>query len=286
MKLKFYGVRGSAPSANKNALKYGGNTPCIYVQTDNNFHLILDAGTGIIELGEKLINDNKPIYILLSHNHWDHIQGFPFFRPIYQENREITIIPGLTTPYEPNAILKQFSGSYFPISAQQLAANIVIKQYPNLNEVIYLGNLTIHRRILNHPNDGCAYLIKNSKNTFAYITDNELFPPSATKTSIKQWQQLLSTVDLLIHDAQYQQSDFPKKLGWGHSEITQVIALAIKAKVKNLCLFSHDHLRSDKEIEDIIQYKINELKKEGQELNIFPAQENNVFSFSNDSKSK
>lgn len=273
MKLTFYGVRGSISAPGKDSLKYGGNTPCVYIETKNDFHLILDSGSGIISLGDLLIKDHKPIYLLLSHNHWDHIQGFPFFRPAYQKDREINIITGLTEPSEPQAILNQLQGTYFPVNSDELLANINIVAATPMLDPIILGTVTILRHQLNHPSAGSAYLFKQNGNSFAYVTDNELQPPNHQFTTIEQWVDFIQDVDLLIHDSQYFPEDFPAKSGWGHSPWDQVIDLAIKANVDTLCLFSHDYRRSDKEIEQMLAIAQVKVKQLNASLKVFAARE-------------
>jgi len=273
IKLTFYGVRGSIPSPGGDSLKYGGNTPCIYIEADHNFHLVLDSGTGIITLGDLLIKDHKPIYLLLSHNHWDHIQGFPFFRPAYQKDREINIITGLTEPNEPLAILNQLQSTYFPVNSDELSANISIASTTPMLVPIILGNVTILRQQLNHPNAGSAYLFTQNGNSFAYITDNELQPPNHQFTTIEQWIDFIQDVDLLIHDSQYFPEDFPEKSGWGHSPWDQVVDLAITANVDTLCLFSHDYRRSDKEIEQMLAIAQAKVKHQKAFLKVYVARE-------------
>ncbi|WDE12559.1 MBL fold metallo-hydrolase [Thalassomonas haliotis] len=277
MILTFYGVRGSVPAPGSHTIKYGGNTPCIHLDTGEDFHLVLDAGTGIIPLGEQLLNDNKPIYLLLSHNHWDHIQGFPFFKPAYQKNRQIHILPGLTRPMQPQAILKQMAGSLFPVASGQLAADIRVMPSPAGHTPISIGQLTISRKVLNHPGGGSAYLIDNQKQRFAYITDNELFPPGPVNTSLNQWQEFTRELDLLIHDAQYFPDDFPAKSGWGHTCYESVIDLAIAARIRHLCLFSHDHCRSDNEIEQMLARVHQEIQRQQSTLEVFAAREQSRF---------
>ncbi|WP_281561600.1 MBL fold metallo-hydrolase [Thalassomonas sp. RHCl1] len=277
MILTFYGVRGSVPAPGQHTVKYGGNTPCIHLDTGEDFHLVLDSGTGIIPLGEQLVKDNKPIYLLLSHNHWDHIQGFPFFKPAYQKNRQIHILPGLTRPMQPRAILNQMTGSLFPVPSGQLGADIRVMASPAPHTPISIGELTITRRILNHPGGGSAYLIDNQQHRFAYITDNELFPPGPVNTSLEQWQEFTRELDLLIHDAQYFPDDFPAKSGWGHTCYESVIELAIAAGVRHLCLFSHDHRRSDDEVEQMLARVSSEIRRQKAPLEAFAAREQNSF---------
>ena len=125
MKVTFYGTRGSIPTPGETTVKYGGNTACVLIEADNK-KLIFDAGTGIKKLGEELASNNEPITIILSHNHWDHIQGFPFFIPAYQKNRLINIYSAPTQPIEHNAILEQMDMSTFPVPSKDLTADINI----------------------------------------------------------------------------------------------------------------------------------------------------------------
>jgi len=273
LKVSFYGVRGSIATPGMASLKYGGNTPCVYIEANPDFHLVLDAGTGIVSLGEKLANDDKPIYLLLSHNHWDHIQGFPFFRPAYQAGREINIIPGNTKPFQGDAILAQMSATTFPVSAKQLAANIRLLEFQDLAETIRLGDLIISRKQLNHPQSGSAYLLKVKGRSFGYCTDNELCSPDNCFTSLSEWRHFFQGIDLLIHDAQYVPNDFPMKSGWGHSSYQEVVELALAAEVKHLCLFSHDHRRTDDEIEDMLVKVNRQVEIAGSELKITVARE-------------
>ena len=124
MKVTFYGTRGSCPTPGPSTLKYGGNTACVLIESEGGQKLILDAGTGIRVIGDEFIQQHDDIYILLSHNHYDHIQGFPFFKPIYQKNRQIFIYPSDTIPQQPRAIVEQINGSYFPLNEDELVADI------------------------------------------------------------------------------------------------------------------------------------------------------------------
>ncbi|MDH2434190.1 MBL fold metallo-hydrolase [Pokkaliibacter sp. MBI-7] len=250
MHIQFYGVRGSIPAPGQQSVRYGGNTACVLVRNDAGEQLILDAGTGIRQLGTELLTDPRPITLLLSHNHWDHIQGFPFFRPAYQRDREIHIFPGLTTPHEPYAILNQLKGSVFPVPATALAARIQIENTPTSHAWILQG-FHIQRCPLNHPGGGSAYLIEADGQRFAYVTDNELNPPNTPVTSFEKWCEFVHGVDLLLHDAQYVPRDMPMKHGWGHSLVSEAVALAQAAAVKHLVLFSYDPERSDDELDAI-----------------------------------
>lgn len=249
MRIKFYGVRGSIPTPGAETKKYGGNTPCVLVRSNSGQELILDSGTGIRLLGEELLAKQGEIVLLLSHNHWDHIQGFPFFAPAFQAGRVIRIIPGKTAAAQDNAILEQMRGEFFPVAPEQLAASIQIT--PMLHDQWQLGDFQIRRCQLNHPGSGSAYRIEADGQSLAYVTDNELFPPLPGQTSTAQWLEFVQGVDLLIHDGQYLEAEMPHKAGWGHSLISQAICLAKQAAVKKLVVFSHDPARTDRQLDQL-----------------------------------
>ncbi len=269
MQIKFYGTRGSIPTPGADTQKYGGNTPCVTVTSQSGQLLILDSGTGIRLLGQELLSDSTELVLLLSHNHWDHIQGFPFFAPAYQAGRQIRIIPGKTLNAENDAILKQMSGEFFPVSPEQLPS--VIHITPMAEDQWQLGDFNIKRCQLNHPGSGSAYHISADGQSLAYVTDNELFPPEQTMTSRTQWLDFVAGVDLLIHDGQYLETDMPNKLGWGHTLVSQAVALATEAKVKRLVIFSHDPQRTDQQL-DLLAQQFSSVQpevimaQEGQEL--------------------
>lgn len=251
MQVTFYGVRGSCPSPGADFIKYGGNTSCVYVALDDGTDIILDAGTGIKNLGQVLIKKNTDIHLLLTHNHWDHIQGFPFFSPIYQAGRNIYITPGQTSLAENDAILKQMSGSYFPVDYKTLNANIQITAQPNEVSTWKIGNAKISRLPLNHPGSGSSFSIEYKGKKLAYITDNELYPPYKKSTDFLDWVEFARDADLIIHDAQYMIADMPHKAGWGHSVAEEAVKLAMGSRAKKMALYSHDHIRTDDEISAI-----------------------------------
>ena len=277
MKVEFFGVRGSMPSAGSNTHIFGGNTSCVYIEQNNGKDLILDSGTGIVELGTRLLETQSPINILLTHNHWDHIQGFPFFKPIYQPNRDITIAVGnVDDKKSQDAILKQMSGSYFPVCYQDLPANITLNTDLSSQKQFTLNGFLVSTAPLNHPGGGTAYCIKADEKKVAYVTDNELNPPEKAKTSISEWVNFIEGADLLIHDAQFIDADLPLKHGWGHSTIDQVAELAIKASIKNVVIISHDPSRTDEQLSAIEKYlQINY----GKQVTIECGREGRVFDF-------
>ncbi|MBH0015118.1 MBL fold metallo-hydrolase [Pseudoalteromonas sp. NGC95] len=277
MKVEFFGVRGSMPSAGSNTHIFGGNTSCVYIEQNNGRDLILDSGTGIVELGARLLETQSPINILLTHNHWDHIQGFPFFKPIYQPNRNITIVAGnVDDKKSQDAILKQMSGSYFPVCYQDLPANITLNTDLSSQKQFTLNGFLVSTAPLNHPGGGTAYCIKADDKKVAYVTDNELNPPEKANTSISEWVNFIEGADLLIHDAQFIDADLPLKHGWGHSTIDQVAELAIKASIKNVVIISHDPSRTDEQLLAIEKYLHTQY---AQQVKIECGREGRVFDF-------
>lgn len=252
MLITFYGVRGSIPSPGMATARYGGNTSCVFIELDSGQILIMDAGTGIRELGKRLMKTDDVINILLSHGHWDHIQGYPFFKPIYQAGRRIRVFTSSAGNHgQLCSLFSQIDGANFPVKESELPSKSeCIMQ--NIESVLAEDGVDLRRARLNHPGGGLAYRIEEDGVSCAYITDNELQPPHRPATSYDQWVEFCQGVDVLIHDAQYQESDLPEKHGWGHSLVTQVRQLALDARVGCLVMFHHDPDRSDAEI-DFIQ---------------------------------
>ena len=245
MQLTFYGVRGSVPTPGADYIRYGGNTACVHIELDDGSDIIIDAGTGIRELGQKLIAKDGDIHLLLTHNHWDHIQGFTFFAPIYQPQRNIFITPGQTTLAEHDNILKQMSGSYFPVPFSALQSNITLIPQPDDKLQWQIGQACIQRQKINHPGGGSAYSVSADGSKVVYITDNELYPPYKKNTDFLNWVEFARDADLVIHDAQYMLADMPGKSGWGHSVAEEAVKLSMACRAKRLALYSHDHMRTD-----------------------------------------
>lgn len=280
MELTFYGVRGSTPAPGAEFIKFGGNTACVHVELDNGTDIILDAGTGIIPLGKKLSAKSSDVHLLLTHNHWDHIQGFPFFTPIYQAKRQIHITPGMTTEDEHNAILQQMSGTLFPVNYKDLPSVISVKPINHSNKNWRLHGARISRLNMNHPGSGSSYTIEADGAKIAYVTDNELYPPYKKQTDFLDFVEFAQNADLLIHDAQYLFSDMPAKAGWGHSIAEEAVKLALACKAKNLALYSHDPSRTDEDLLQLESHCRAVVEIAQTDLNVFAAAEGMAFKFS------
>jgi phosphoribosyl 1,2-cyclic phosphodiesterase len=251
MIIKFYGVRGSTPAPGPGTVKYGGNTSCVHILLDNGRQLVLDAGTGLRKLGQILIKNSDPVNILLSHGHWDHIQGYPFFAPIYQPERQINVYTSVESGHRLLcSLFEQMDGNNFPVKADDLPSNSSCT-FKGAESELYEKQIYVVKKPLNHPGGGSAYKITEDGITCAYVTDNELEPPYKLHTSYDEWVNFLHGVDVLIHDAQYTEDDMPHKHGWGHSLISQVRRLAIDAEIGALVMFHHDPDRTDDELDEI-----------------------------------
>ena len=276
MLVTFYGVRGSIATPDPRTMRYGGNTSCVHVRLNSGHNIIFDAGTGIRELGMRMVQNDEPLLLLLSHGHWDHIQGYPFFAPIYQRDREIRICQSDTSNVDSlRAILDQMNGARFPVKTEDLPSKLVT--VAEVDQYLLDQSFKTTRQNLNHPGGGDAYRLDEDGVSVAYITDNELDPPSMPQTTYDDWVEFCKGVDLLIHDAQYIEDDMPAKHGWGHSLISQVRELAVDAQVKNLVMYHHDPERSDSELDEIALDSAKFFKSRNSKIGSFIAAEGFVF---------
>ena len=252
MKVKFYGTRGSISVSGKEFVEFGGDTSCVAVRFDNGRVAVFDAGTGIRRLGKDLTDQEHGqtdnMFIILSHTHWDHIQGFPFFRPAYDSRRQLTLgIPGWCDQGRSlqEIFADQMQSDFFPVALDKMGAKIRFWQ-PDLTEYTSPFGITITAS--RHPHPGCAstYRLTDGDKTLVYCTDVEhgdQIDPGVVKIS--------RGADLLIHDAQYTPEELPQKRGWGHSTWEQAAEVAERAGVKRLALFHHDPEHDDEFIRGI-----------------------------------
>ncbi len=261
--VDFWGVRGSVPSPGPTTTRYGGNTSCVSITVDNKI-LILDAGTGIRNLGGAIIGQPElEIFVVVTHSHWDHIQGFPFFTPIYQPDRPVHMFPTL---HKKNVVLSslidQMDGAHFPITPDQVPSNF---NFVTENPLEFLESNGFHMELvpMNHPGKAFGYKIKIDDKIICYFTDNEIDPPYEKSIELDVLTEKCRNADILIHDAQYIEADMPLKHGWGHSLISQVTKLGESAEVKNLVYYHHDPERSDDDIDAELEIALKMLKENG-----------------------
>lgn len=249
MKVKFWGVRGSIPCPGPATQKYGGNTSCLQILGGSEI-VIVDAGTGIRELGLELMK--KPpskVHLLLTHTHWDHIQGFPFFPPIYRAGNEIHIYgPGTHEKTLEEALLFQMQHTYFPVSGVELAAKI---RFTQIEEISFqIGTICVSTKFMNHPIRVLAYKFQRGNRTLVYTGDNEPYENGRPDHEANQEvQTFVAGADLLIADTQYTDEEYATKHGWGHSSLSHVLDLALGANVKRLALFHHEPTHTDRHLD-------------------------------------
>lgn len=271
MEIKFWGTRGTIATPGDTTVIYGGNTSCISVKLKNNYLIILDAGTGIRNLGISLLKSDSPIegHILLSHFHWDHIEGLPFFTPLYKKGNKFTITGSFNATHNiKDIILDPKKMNFFPVNFEQIKSELVFIE--NHQNIINIKDCVIQFTQVNHPEEGMAFRIKEEGKTFVYMTDNELSDPTI---SFDKFVRFCRDADLLIHDAQFTPEELKRKKGWGHSSYKEALELAIQANVKQLCLFHHDPEHSDIFIDEIIDSCIDTLREKDINIICFAAQE-------------
>ena len=262
MNVRFWGVRGSIPSPGPTTMRYGGNTSCVSIEFADNHVLVLDAGTGIRLLGDAVAQGDAEISMALTHAHWDHIHGFPFFAPLYQEGRSILFASHERAQALFKVLIQQMDGARFPVTQDQLPCILRFLPEAGFNTRIE-KTAEVTRLKVNHPGEADGIRVRCDGHTVVYIPDNELDPPDKPTVSFKELASFCRYADVLIHDAQYLEEDMPEKSGWGHSTVERVCDLAAEAEVAHLVLFHHDPNRTDDELDAIQNLARNRLAQLG-----------------------
>lgn len=244
MRVTFYGVRGSVPAPGPLTARYGGNTSCVEVLLADGTTIALDAGTGLRDLGNALVREGREsrVHLLLSHTHWDHVMGLPFFTPLWSKANHLLVYP-LANDAQERFQRNIFDDIHFPVSVNDIPAKVELAK-PD-SSVWRIGSARVRPIQLNHPGGAQGFRIDDEDgSSLAYLTDNELNAATALITT-PQIARFAEGVDLLIHDSQYLPSDMPHKLGWGHSIVDDVLGLGVLSQPKRLALFHHDPDRTD-----------------------------------------
>lgn len=244
----FWGVRGSIPVPGPDTLKYGGNTSCVQVQIGKRL-FIFDAGSGIYSLGRELIKNSSELSgdIFITHTHWDHIQGFPFFAPAFVKGNHFRLYgqSKIDTTFA-DLMAGQMVYQHFPVSLEQMGA---VFEFCELDSGVYLDlgdGISLKTILNNHPNGGLSYRLDYQGRSCCYITDTEHSPEINDELC-----RFVQNADLVIYDTHFTDEEYPRYMGWGHSTWQEGIKLVETAGAKRLVLFHHANFRSDSEMEAI-----------------------------------
>ena len=291
MKIRFWGTRGSIPSPGPRTVRYGGNCSCVEVRTPSGELFIIDAGTGIRELGLALMAEQPVVaHVFLSHTHWDHISGFPFFPPAFAPGNTLTIYAARNIDKRLEDVMAgQMEYTYFPVTLSDLPAEINYREL--LEETFEIGKARITTHYLNHTSICMGYRIEEGGKSVAYVSDHEPYglalfgtdPPAdrigrglrdgVVHVGDRRLIEWVKGVDLIIQDTQYTPEEYPRKIGWGHGSADYVTDVAIMAGARRLALYHHDPLHDDDTVDQIVDYCRARVAEAGASLEVFAAAE-------------
>ena len=253
MIIRCYGARGSIPVSGQEFNTFGGDTTCLEIRSKNDDIIIVDAGTGIRRLGNRLLSEQRFQYTLIfTHSHLDHIMGFPFFKPIYNEK---TVIHMMGCPGTQGNIRKLLSKSMdaplFPVQFDDLKATISYSVECQFS--FKIDSIEVFPINLSHPNGGLGYKFVEDGKQFVFLTDNELRFRHRNGQNFDDYAAFSKDTDLLFHDAEYTEEEYADTRTWGHSTYLDALNLAMKANVKKIGLFHHNQNRSDSELDAMVR---------------------------------
>ena len=273
MQIKFWGARGSIPVSGKQYIKYGGSTTCVEVRSKTNELVIIDAGSGIRLLGKELLKNSRNNFnMLFTHSHWDHVLGFPFFAPIYNKKTHIKIM-GCSFSSDPvrEIIAKTMQPPGFPVKFEEISARFEFASV--CASGCDIGGMQVLPIELSHPNNGLGYRFCEGGRTFVFLTDNELGFVHPGGRAFCDYLAFSRGADLLVHDADYTDAEYPRRKTWGHSTWQQALDLAVKAEVRAFGLFHHNQDRSDAEVDRTVAECTRLARRAGSKLKCFAVKE-------------
>jgi phosphoribosyl 1,2-cyclic phosphodiesterase len=282
MFVRFWGVRGSIPTPGPRTRRYGGNTSCVEIRHEDTL-LVCDAGTGLRELGVHLVrkHGDSPltIHLFLSHPHWDHIQGFPFFGPAYRTNVTIYIYCPENDDRNYRLLSGQMQNAYFPVGFSDLGAKVVPRHF--VGDEVTIDDVRVRQFSQRHPGGSLGFRFEANQQSVVYATDAELdasllsepSPPNARRRFPHELVDAAARADLLIGDAQYFDDEYEKKVGWGHPRATTLVDFAAQAGVRRLALYHHDPMHSDREVDTKVMMCVERAHLLGSDVEVFGARE-------------
>lgn len=283
MIVRFWGTRGSIATPGGATLRFGGNTPCVEATSDSGTTLLIDAGTGANALGKALMEQGRAArgHILISHTHWDHIQGLPFFAPLFLADAEWHIYGprGIGQSLQ-DVLAAQMDYSYFPVALNAFAARLYYHEV--VEGGFLIEDVWIATQYLNHPAVTVGYRLEVDGASMVYASDHEPHDRhaggrlEAGESRDAAHIEFIRDADLLIHDAQYTAAEYPAKIGWGHSTIEYAVDVAMAANVKKLALFHHDPNRNDDAVDQLVSTARERIATAGGALSVVGAAEGNV----------
>lgn len=277
MYIKVWGSRGSIPVSGKEYVKYGGDTTCLEIRTKNDDIIILDAGTGIRRLGNQLIREERFTYhFIITHAHWDHLMGFPFFKPLYFAQTEIYMhrCP-FPKKFMENMITRVMTPPNFPINFTGIRAKIHYEA--GCPTQFTIGDVTVIPIPMSHPNMGSGYKFIEDGKVFVFLTDNELGYVHPGGASFEKYMEHVAGADLLFHDAEYTPEEYENQVLWGHSSYVETLELALRSGVRQLGLFHLNQERTDDEVDRIVDHCRQIIDERGSDLECFAVAADTTF---------
>ncbi len=269
MYIKCWGSRGSIAVTGKEYIRYGGETTCLQIQAQSGEIVIIDALTGLRRLGLSLpCNSDSHYHMLFTHTHWDHIAGFPFFKPLQYPSVTLSINNNKFSRLSVKDVITNImTPPLFPVTMQQMQADVIYNDAPLTQ--FSIGSLDISTIPLSHPGGGLGYRFSENGKVFIFLTDNEITFNHIEGKSIDEYTRFCKNADLLFHDMEYTQEEYPRKKGWGHSVYTDVLEMAMNAQVKRLGLFHINQERTDDEMDDMVLNCRDIVREKGSGMDCF-----------------
>ncbi len=267
MYIRCWGARGSIPVSGPEYIRYGGDTTCIEIRSEEGHIIIVDAGTGIRRLGNQLVREGaRAFHLIFTHSHWDHIMGLPFFKPYYNSQNRLYFYRCPYSGFVREILSTLFNPPYFPVEYKEPNAQHLFMEDFRNGEEFHIGPVHVQAIPLSHPNSGRGYKFTENGRSFVFLTDNELAHLHPQGLPREAYREFCRDADLLIHDAEYRKEEYSRFFQWGHSCYLDALQMALDAGVKRLGLFHHNQNRTDNEIDAIVQDCRRIIREKGADL--------------------